>query len=685
MADSTMQSIMIQHNGRWDASGRYVEFKIEGIKYDSNSNYNGLISTIAAQLGIDTTVQTIMIKYIASDRCPPMIIHNDMGVWIDMASSEHIELLDSCETEIISDPRHEFVVEKHIYKDKETLNAAMRQYVFMKQFQFRVKRSGTKSYQLVCPGENCPWCLKASSLNDSRLFKIRNFCDVHTCLLKDRIYEQRQATSNVVSIIIMDKYEDPKTIYKPKDISRDMRKQHSVTLTYMQAYRAKQKKTYPGSVVRLEKTEEDRFLYTFVALEACIRGWEYCRPIVVVDGTHLKSTYKGTMLIACTLNPGGSILPLAYGIVDSENDSSWTWFFERFRDAFGERENMCFMSDRHESIWNASAAVYPGLPHYACIWHLWNNLIKQCHRNKEQMRKLYYAMAKAYTLQEFNECMGRVTKIDRKLRRYYFEIGYHKWTRIHATVKRTWTQTSNIAESINNATVNARELPVAKLLDFMRELVERWNATHNEEAKNTFTDLTKKYQEIINKNGVRASTEFLHTVIDGVRRFTVCLRARTCTCGRFQLDEIPCGHAMAVIVYRHQHGAEYTSAYYSNKNFLDTYAIPVVPLPCESTWDIPRHVKEEIVLPPDGKKPPGRPATKRMKPFHEGKFKKSTVTCSRCELTLPVVCWWTHWLSLVSNKHQSEPEARAATRFKTPLKPNCMEDVSNMINKLKDS
>ncbi|XP_060201958.1 uncharacterized protein LOC132630394 [Lycium barbarum] len=618
---------------------------------------------------------------------------------IDMASSEHIELLDSCETEIISDPRHEFVVEKKIYKDKETLNAVMRQYAFMKQFQFRVKRSGTKSYHLVCPGDNCSWCLKASSLNESRLFKIRNFCDVHTCLLKDRIYEQRQATSNVVSIIIMDKYEDPKTIYTPKDISRDMRKQHGVTLTYMQAYRAKQKamimlqgdptdsyskipaylyilqKTYPGSVVRLEKTEEDRFLYTFVALEACIRGWEYCRPIVVVDGTHLKSTYKGTMLIACTLDPG----------VDSENDSSWTWFFERFRDAFGERENMCFVSDRHESIWNASAVVYPGLPHYACIWHLWNNLIKQCHRNKEQMRKLYYAMAKAYTLQEFNECMGRVTKIDRKHRRYLFEIGYHKWTQIHATVKRTWTHISNIAESINNATMNARELPVAKLLDFMRELVERWNATHNEEAKNTFTDLTKKYQEIINKNGVRASTEFLHTVIDGVRRFTVCLRARTCTCGRFQLDEIPCGHAMAAIVYRHQHGAEYTSAYYSNKNFLDTYAIPVVPLPCESTWDIPRHVKEEIVLPPDGKRTPRRPATKRMKPFHEGKFKKSTVTCSRCELTLPVVCWWTHWLSLVSNKHQSEPEARAATRFKTPLKPNCMKDVSNMINKLKDS
>ncbi|XP_059289260.1 uncharacterized protein LOC132042748 [Lycium ferocissimum] len=227
----------------------------------------------------------------------------------------------------------------------------------------------------------------------------------------------------------MDKYEDPKRVYTPKDIASDMRKQHGLTMTYMQAYRAKEKalnmlrgdptesynklpsyfyileKTYPGSVVSLEKTAEDRFLYAFVALEPCIRGWEYCRPIVVVDGTHLKSTYEGTMLIASTLDPGGSILPLAYAIVDSENDASWTWFFERFRIAFGERENM---------------------------------------GNQEQVRKLYFALAKAYTLQEFSELMGRLDTIDKKLGVYLFDSGYHKWSRVHATVKRTWTLTSNI-------------------------------------------------------------------------------------------------------------------------------------------------------------------------------------------------------------------------------------------------
>ncbi|KAJ8549732.1 hypothetical protein K7X08_033439 [Anisodus acutangulus] len=41
------------------------------------------------------------------------------------------------------------------------------------------------------------------------------------------------------------------------------------------------------------------------------------------------------------------------------------------------------------------------------------------------------------------------------------------------------------------------------------------------------------------------------------------------------------------------------------------YAIPVEPFPCESTWEIPLNVSEEIVLPPE------RPKMKRIKPFHE--------------------------------------------------------------------
>ncbi|KAM3326753.1 hypothetical protein P3S67_001879 [Capsicum chacoense] len=91
------------------------------------------------------------------------------------------------------------------------------------------------------------------------------------------------------------------------------------------------------------------------------------RPVVVVDGAHLSGAYKGTFISASTLDGAGCILLIAYGVVDSENDNSWTWFFENFRIAFGERDSMCVVSDRHESITKAVAVVYPNVPHFACI------------------------------------------------------------------------------------------------------------------------------------------------------------------------------------------------------------------------------------------------------------------------------------------------------------------------------
>ena len=66
--------------------------------------------------------------------------------------------------------------------------------------------------------------------------------------------------------------------------------------------------TYPGSVLKIKRNEGDTFLYAFVALEACIRDWEYCRSIVVVDDDALKCSYGGTMLTASTLDPRGRIL-----------------------------------------------------------------------------------------------------------------------------------------------------------------------------------------------------------------------------------------------------------------------------------------------------------------------------------------------------------------------------------------
>ncbi|XP_049368239.1 uncharacterized protein LOC125833135 [Solanum verrucosum] len=189
---------------------------------------------------------------------------------------------------------------------------------------------------------------------------------------------------------------------------------------------------------------------------------------------------------------------------------------------------MCFVSDRNKSIWNATAVVYPEFRYYACIYHLWTNLLKKTYRDTEEVRTLFFSLAKAYTVQEFDELMKMMDQINPKYRAYLQKANYEKWSRVHSPVKRTWTLTSNIAESLNNTILVGRRLPVVPLLEFVRKTIEAWNEKHNEEGRNITTTLTSKYNEMLEDNRnlshrmlVRASTILPHTITDGAKRFTL--------------------------------------------------------------------------------------------------------------------------------------------------------------------
>ncbi|XP_049388861.1 uncharacterized protein LOC125853229 [Solanum stenotomum] len=194
--------------------------------------------------------------------------------------------------------------------------------------------------------------------------------------------------------------------------------------------------------------------------------------------------------------------------------------------------------------------------------------------------------------------------------------------------------TSNIAESLNNINRIARRLPVISLLEFMRVTVQRWIHKHNDEAAKTKSELTKKYDFLLQKSialsssmRVIPSIVDMHVIVDGPKKYIVNLNTKMCSCGRFQNDEIPCGHGMAVLRYRRLHETEFCSTFYSLKNFQDAYVILVEPIPCESTWDIPSYISKPKLMLPGSKRMVGRPKLEPWKGFADVKFKRSKVTC----------------------------------------------------------
>ena len=49
---------------------------------------------------------------------------------------------------------------------------------------------------------------------------------------------------------------------------------------------------------------------------------------------------------------------------------------------------MCVISDRNESIMKSVRIVFPNVPHYACILHLWKNVCGNFKRSRKTLSDL---------------------------------------------------------------------------------------------------------------------------------------------------------------------------------------------------------------------------------------------------------------------------------------------------------
>ena len=67
----------------------------------------------------------------------------------------------------------------------------------------------------------------------------------------------------------------------------------------------------PVTMTNLVVTQEGRFNYCFFTLAASKEGYQFCRPVICVDGAHLKEKYKGMMFTTVCKDGNNSIFPLA--------------------------------------------------------------------------------------------------------------------------------------------------------------------------------------------------------------------------------------------------------------------------------------------------------------------------------------------------------------------------------------
>ncbi|KAG5629933.1 hypothetical protein H5410_001650 [Solanum commersonii] len=346
-------AILVQRDGKWDSEQNYNNFIVDGVTLKVSSNLNTILDEMTKILGVYASTDTIEIKYSVKQNYTPMKIYNDRSLrWYldlkrkssftdfplcitfkeknydgilsisnpissssnsthDMQLVERVELTQTLisidnnyshdemeidEDGIINNRVHKDIKKGQLYMNKEILQDVLNHIAIKENFQFKVKRSSTMSVHGI---------LSLPNFNNSNIFKVRKFYNVHRCGNESRFFSQRHATSKFVGGLITSNVDNPKTIYTLADIQRDISNQYGVDLNYMKAWRAKEKAleilrgkprdsygklpsylymvkhTNPGSITRLEKTDDGCFLYAYLALYASIKGWEYCMPVVV--------------------------------------------------------------------------------------------------------------------------------------------------------------------------------------------------------------------------------------------------------------------------------------------------------------------------------------------------------------------------------------------------------------------
>lgn len=82
----------------------------------------------------------------------------------------------------------------------------------------------------------------------------------------------------------------------------------------------------PGTVVVWRSANTSQFQRVFWAFGRSIEGFLNCRPVISIDGVHLYGKFRGTMLVVVGVDANDQLFPLAFTIVEGENNDSSGWF-----------------------------------------------------------------------------------------------------------------------------------------------------------------------------------------------------------------------------------------------------------------------------------------------------------------------------------------------------------------------
>ncbi|KAL6527678.1 hypothetical protein OROMI_029489 [Orobanche minor] len=571
----------------------------------------------------------------------------------------------------ISDPIQELAVGQE-FSDVKSCRRALRDLAIAGHFEIQTVKSDKTRFTAKCASDGCPWRVHAAKLPGVPTFTIRTIHSEHKCGGIDHLGHQQASVQWVANSVEQRLKENPHC--KPKDILEEIHRVHGITLSYKQAWRGKERfmaclrgsfeedyrllpqycnqirRSNPGSMASVCVNPVDNsFQRLFISYQASIYGFlNACLPLIGLDRTVLRNKYLGTMLFASGFDGEGAFFPLAFSVVDEENDETWMWFLSELHNLLvANTENMprlTILSDRRKSIVDAVESNFPTAFHGFCMLHLSESFRKEF--NDTLLSNLFWEAANARTEFEFDSKILEMEQISPDAAYWARQVPPRLWANSHFKGTRLGHLTANIAESLDSWVLEASGLPIIQMMECIRRELMTWFNERREACAHWTSVLVPSVEnqvseavECAGNYQVLRANESEFDVISHEASDIVDIKNRSCSCGGWQTYGIPCSHAVAALVWCRQNVHRFAESCFTVASFRKVYSQTIHPIPDRTLWgemcgEVQEGLAEEIVVnPPKSLKPPGEPRKRRSHSGDQRQHPKRVVHCSRCYKT----------------------------------------------------
>ncbi|KAL0385232.1 UNVERIFIED_CONTAM: hypothetical protein Sradi_2917500 [Sesamum radiatum] len=548
------------------------------------------------------------------------------------------------------------------FKSVKEFREALQKYAIAHRFVYKLKKNDSNRASGICVEEGCSWSIHASWVPACQSFRIKKFNNSHTC--GGESWKNAHPAKKLLVSVIKDKLRDSPH-HKPKEIAKSISRDFGIELKYTQVRRGIEdareqlqgsyKESYnrlpwfceklveinPGSIAELITDDEKRLQRLFVSFHSCLQGFQNgCRPILFLNATFLKSKYQESLLTATAVDGDDGFFPVAFSIVDTENEENWRWFLEQLKSAIPTTLPLTFVTDREKGLKNTVYEVFENAFHGYSMYHLTEsfkrNLRGPFHgEGRGVLPGKFLAAAHAVRLNGFKKFTEQIRQISSNAYDWVIQIEPEHWTSLSFGGEQYNYIVQNVAEPYSKLMDEIRESTIMQKIEALIYMITELINTRQMESSKWTTKLTPSKEKRIQEEALKAhalrvfiSSDVLFEVHDDSTH-VVDIEKWECTCLEWKGSGIPCRHAIAAFNCSGRSVYDYCSRHFTVERYRLTYSDPINPVP---GIGVP-FGKEDAdsgdlkVLPPA----PRSPNQQKKDQTKTDDPDKRTVTCSKCK------------------------------------------------------